>query len=158
MSTQKYHIRALGRTEPIPFELLLLADETKEAIEKYAYDSDIYLVQAYENADPIGVFALYRISDNQVEIKNIGVLESFRNQGIGSFLIERIKQIASERNYREIIVGTPATGIREIRFYERNGFSKYAVKKDFFIENYAVPIVENGILLRDMVMLRAKSI
>ena len=158
MSTQKYQIRGLGQTEPIPFGLLLLADETKEAIEKYAYDSDIYLVYASEDPDPMGVFALCRLSETELEIKNMGVLEAFRNQGVGSFLIEKIKEIASERKYKEVIVGTPATGIREIRFYERNGFSKYAVKKNFFIENYAEPIVENGILLRDMVMLRAKSI
>lgn len=149
-----YKLKENGR---IPFELLLLADETEAAIKKYIYQSDIYTVYSFESPIPIGIFALYHISDLVIEIKNIGISEKFRNKGVGSFLIKKIKEIAAKGNYKEVIVGTPDSGIRQIRFYERNGFRKYAVKEDFFIQNYPEPIYEDGVILKDMVMLKAKT-
>lgn len=154
MQTLDFRFHKLKKDEPIPFALLLMADETEEAIKKYIHHSDIYTVYYKADLNPIGVFALYRISDLLMEIKNIGISESFRGKGIGSFLIKRIKEIAAKGNFKEVIVGTPGNGIREIRFYEKNGFRKYDVKKNFFAENYFSPIIENGIILKDMVMLK----
>jgi len=71
-------------------------------------------------------------------------------------LINHVKEIAYKENYTEIIVGTADNGINQIRFYERNGFVKYAVKKNYFIDNYSRPIVDDGVLLKDMVMLKMK--
>ena len=140
----------------LPFDLLLLADETPEAIEKYIYDSEIYVAKESEDSDAIAVFALYKIDDEVVEIKNIAVAETLQNRGIGSFLISEIKRISRIAKYENIIVGTPEHSIRQISFYEKNGFRKYDVKKDFFIGNYESPIVENGATLKNMLMLKLK--
>ena len=138
----------------LPFDLLLWADETIDAIEKYIYNSDVYVVKAKGESRPIAVFALYRVSDTQIEIKNIAVLESLRGQGIGSYLLREIRRIAEAEKYKRIIVGTPDCSLKQILFYEKNGFEKYDVKRDFFIKNYSEPIIENGVVLRDMVMLK----
>ena len=69
-------------------------------------------------------------------------------------LIEKIKEIARRQNYWEIIVGTADNGFRQIKFYEKNGFIKYDVRKNFFLENYAEPIIEDGVRLKDMIMLK----
>lgn len=156
MIFESYYIRKLENSELIPFDLLLLADETKEAIEKYIYNSIIYLLYHEDNLQPIGVAALYKIDQLEIEIKNIAVLAAYRGKGLGSFLVEKIKEIASNNHYRTMIVGTADTGKMEISFYEKNGFKKYDVRKDFFIENYKKPIIENGVMLRDMVMLKTE--
>jgi ribosomal protein S18 acetylase RimI-like enzyme len=139
--------------DKIHFDLLLLADETKVAIEKYIYTSDVYVVTKTTQLHPIAIFALATVNENQMEIKNIAVFQELQGKGIGSFLISEIKRIAREKNYKSIVVGTPDCSYRQISFYQRNGFFKYDIKKDFFIDNYSEPIIENGILLRDMVML-----
>ena len=134
----------------------MLADEEEDAIRKYIYNSSVYTLYYKPQKDPIGVVAISRANESEIEIKNIGVLESFRNNGIGSLLINYVKEIADKENYTEIIVGTADNGINQIRFYERNGFVKYAVKKNYFIDNYFRPIVDDGVLLKDMVMLKMK--
>ena len=35
--------------DKLPYKLLLLADETKEAIDKYVYDSDVFLAKINDN-------------------------------------------------------------------------------------------------------------
>lgn len=135
----------------IPYHLLLLADETKEAINQYIFSSDIYLL--HDGTEDIAVIALYRKNNSELEIKNIAVIESYRSKGIGSILMNKAKEIAKENHYKTLTVGTSDTGFQQIRFYEKNGFIKSGVLKDFFIENYPAPIYENGLQMKDMVLL-----
>ncbi|HEV8507724.1 MAG TPA: GNAT family N-acetyltransferase, partial [Chitinophagaceae bacterium] len=100
-------ITRLTKSEDLPFDLLLLADETVAAIEKYIYDSGVYVVKTGAYPHPIAVFVLQKIDDNEIEIKNIAVAETFQDKGIGSYMIGEIKRIALAANYRRIIVGTP---------------------------------------------------
>lgn len=149
---QQLQLIKLGATDRLPFNLLLLADETIAAIEQYIYDSVVYVLM--DEQAVIGVAALYALSAGELEIKNIAVAPSHQNNGIGSFLIRQIIAIARKQQYKTLIVGTADSGWQQIRFYERNGFQKYAVRKNFFIEHYPQPIFENGLQLKDMVLLR----
>lgn len=140
-------------TEPrYPYDLLLLADETVSAINRYLFDSEVYIVLNEENTT-IGVFCLYEIDDNTVELKNIAISNSQQSKGLGSQVVTYIKNISAKK-YKTLIVGTADCGFRQIKFYENNGFVKYNVRKDFFLHNYEEPIIENGVMLRDMVMLK----
>lgn len=145
--------RLLLATERVdyPFALLLLADETIDAINKYVDDSAVFVLK--EGESDLAVFCLYPIDENTIELKNIAVHESLQGKGIGSLLICEVVLIAKKKGYSRLLVGTADCGIDQIRFYERNGFTKCGVKKNFFIDNYAEPIIENGVQLKDMVML-----
>ena len=156
MTNINYTVNKIDSKEKIPFDLLLLADETIEAIEKYIYHSDVYIVLSMKNSQPIAAFALCKIDDEQLEIKNIAVSEELQGKGIGGYLINHIKIIAKSEEYKYLIAGTPDCALRQIKFYERNGFKKYDVKKDFYLKNYAKPIFENAIMLKDMVMLKTE--
>jgi len=145
-----FQIKLITNHKDYPYDLLLLADETVAAIDKYLYDSLVYVV--FETAKPIAVFCLYPVDSETLEIKNIAVSPDFQCMGLGSQLLDFIK--ANYQQYPNLIVGTADCGLAQIRFYERNGFVKYAIRKDFFIENYEQPIYENGTLLKDMIMLR----
>ena len=154
MNNAEYKIVKLQPGRNLPFDLLLLADETVEAIEKYIYTCDVYILKQTNGTDAIAAFALYKISNAEVEIKNIAISESLQGRGIGSNVINEIKRIAIANQHKRIIVGTPENSSRLIHFYEKNGFIRYAVRKDFFIKNYPDPIIENGVTLRNMVMLK----
>jgi ribosomal protein S18 acetylase RimI-like enzyme len=154
MTNSPYTITKLQPEDLLPFDLLLLADETKEAIEKYIYDCEVYLVN--HNGQSIATFALYPINKTEVEIKNIALVRELQGKGIGSDLIKEIVRIVKEQNYSSLIVGTGDVSAAQIRFYEKNGFVKYDMKKNFFLDNYKLPIIENGKQMKDMVMLRMK--
>ncbi|PWN60217.1 GNAT family N-acetyltransferase [Chryseobacterium viscerum] len=148
---ENFAFKKLNSDVEIPYHLLLLADETKEAIDQYIFKSDLYLL--HDGTENIAVMALYKNSDTELEIKNVAVIESYRNKGIGSILMNKAKEIAKENHYKTLTVGTSDTGFQQIRFYEKNGFIKQGILKDFFIENYPFPIYENGLQMRDMILL-----
>ena len=64
-------LRTLTPDENIPYKLLLLADETKEAIDKYIHQSVIYVLEYAQ--EMIAVCATAMISEGVMEIKNIVV-------------------------------------------------------------------------------------
>lgn len=41
-----------------------------------------------------------------------------------------------------------------IPFYEKCGFVKFGIRRNFFLENYDHPIYEDGVRLVDMIVLR----
>ncbi|HLV45770.1 MAG TPA: GNAT family N-acetyltransferase [Flavobacterium sp.] len=135
-----------------PYEILLIADETVDAINKYVFDSDVYLAIVQQEA--IGAFCLLRDNEGDLEIKNIAIVPQWQNRGIGSFLLAKIEEIAKKGEFKTIIVGTADTGKRQISFYQKNGYAQYAIKRNFFLKNYDQPIYENGIMLKDMIILK----
>jgi len=143
-------------TEDYPYDLLLLADETIEGINKYLFNSEVYVAKRIDNGLSIGVFCLRHINADTVEIMNIAVSEQYQGTGIGSLLLAESFKIAKEQGYKEVILGTADCGIKQIRFYEKNGFVKYDIKKNYFTDIYDTPIYENGVQLKDMVMLKKR--
>ncbi|WP_027129142.1 GNAT family N-acetyltransferase [Fusobacterium perfoetens] len=130
-------------------DLLLLADEEEKMIDKYLERGEMYIL------DDNGVKAECVVTDEGngiLEIKNIATLPNWHKQGYGKKLIEFIIKKYS-KNYLVIQVGTgdsPTT----IPFYEKCGFKKSHIIKDFFIKNYDKPIIENGVQLVDMIYLK----
>jgi hypothetical protein len=47
-SIDKINIRQVRLDEKIPYDLLLLADETIEALDRYINDSDMYILEQEE--------------------------------------------------------------------------------------------------------------
>jgi len=144
----------LDKDAPLPMSLLLLADETVEAIEKYIYRCDVYVL-VLDHIGPIGVFALHQNSPEEIELKNMAVLESFQGKGMGGFMLREIRQIADRGGYRRLLVGTATVG-RQVDFYIKNGFSPCGLRKNFFPDNYPEPIFEEGERLCDMLLLEMK--
>jgi aminoglycoside 6'-N-acetyltransferase I len=65
----------LHKDENIPYELLLLADETIEAINKYINRSNINVFE--RDNIIIAIYVIQEISNETIEIKNIAVDTQF---------------------------------------------------------------------------------
>lgn len=137
-----------SKLDSIPYQLLLLADESIHAIDKYIHQCKLYLKKSNDNT--VGVCAIHEMDASTIEIKNLAVLEEFRNGGVGSLCIQKIDAIYPDKG---ILVGTGDGSLEAIRFYKKNGFKQHAIRKDFFLNNYNEPILENGIQLKDQIVL-----
>ena len=130
-------------------DLLLLGDEDEKMIDKYLERGEMYIL------DDNGIKAECVVTDegNKIlEIKNIAVSPKFQKQGYGKKLIEFITEKYSE-NFSVIQAGTGDSPLT-IPFYEKCGFRKSHIVKNFFIDNYKNPIYEEGVLLIDMIYLQ----
>ncbi len=154
-SSYPIHIGPLAPDAPIPFDLLQLADPSREVIQSYLSQGNIYV--ARQAAIVVGVYVLVPISDTTIEIKNIAVDPTYQNQGIGKQLLADATKQAQQQGYAEILIGTGNSSIHQLSLYQRQGFAMKKVKWNFFTEQYQAPIIENGILCQHLILL-AKNI
>ncbi len=147
-------IVSFDKKNGIPYNLLLLADENLQAINKYIHDSDIYVFKKQEEI--IAICALNKINDDAIEIKNIAVQKEHQGKGIGTAMIQDAIKRAKDQKFKTILIGTGDASIRQLTLYQKLGFEIFTKKKRFFLDNYPEPIFENGKQLQHMIMLRQK--
>ena len=145
------NIRELGKRETPPFDLLLLADPSRELVEEYLAIGKCHVAEMA--GDIVGVYVLARLDMETMEIMNIAVDERMHGQGIGKKLVEDAIQVARELGVQSLEVGTGNSSIGQLALYQKCGFRMEGVIKDFFVDNYDEEIFENGIQCRDMIRL-----
>ncbi|PWR74253.1 GNAT family N-acetyltransferase [Methanospirillum lacunae] len=130
-------------------ELLLIADEQISMIEKYLYRGDMF---ALYDDDVRAICVVTQEQPGIYELKNIVTVPQYQRRGYGQTLIQFIVNYYKNSD-NELFVGTGDTPTI-LRFYERCGFVKSHVEKNFFIDNYDHPMYEDGHQLIDMVYLK----
>lgn len=83
-----------------------------------------YAFMLTDNGKPLGYLEVDIESwNNRLRISELLILEEYRYLGYGSILIDKAKEIAKEKNAREIILETQSCNSKAIDFYIKNGFS-----------------------------------
>lgn len=146
--------RKLQPHESPPYDLLLLADPSRQLIETYLADGECYIVE--EEGGIIGVFVVIELNKETIEIKNIAVREDLQGQGTGKNLVFDAIRIAKENGYEFVEIGTGNSSIGQLALYQKCGFRISGIIKDYFVDQYDEIIMENGIQCMDMIRLELK--
>ena len=148
---QNIIFKRLDKNDTIPYELLLLADPSKDLVDEYVKRSDVFT--ARRNDETLGVIVLFPLTAETTEIKNVAVKIEFQGQGIGRYLIENVIQTASLNKQISICIGTANSSVRQLYLYQKLGFEITEIKRNYFTDNYSEPIYENGIQAKHMLVL-----
>lgn len=131
--------------------LLLLADEQESMIDRYIYRGTMYVL------DEDGIKCECVITDEGngiLEIKNIATYPEYQGKGYAKALIDFVS-MKYKGKYSFLQVGTGDSPLT-IPFYEKCGFTRSHIIKNFFIDNYEKPIFECGVQLKDMIYLQKR--
>lgn len=142
------NIQKVTHNKKAYIDLLLLADEQENMIDKYLERGEMFVLN--DN----GVKAecvITKDADGIYEIKNIAVLPDCQRKGYGKRVIEFLFSYYSD--YNMILVGTGDVP-SALSFYRKCGFTESHRIKNFFTDNYDHPIFEDGKQLVDMVYLK----
>ena len=130
-------------------DLLLLADEQEDMIDRYLDKGKMYIL----NDNGIKCECVVTDEGNGVlEIKNIATVPEYQGKGYAKALIDfLVKEYAGECSILQVGTGdSPLT----VPFYEKCGFIRSYSIPNFFTDNYDHPIFECGVQLVDMVCLQ----
>ena len=128
-------------------ELLLIGDEQEEMIANYLDRGRMFILKNGETV--CAACVVTDEGDSTLELKNIAVYPQYQRMGLGKELISYIEnKFAAE--YRRLTAGTGDSPLT-VPFYEKCGFRRYGVIRNFFIDNYDHPIFEAGVRLCDMI-------
>ncbi len=130
-------------------DLLLLADEQEDMIDKYLPDGDLF---ALYDGDLKSVCVVLSINKETCELKNIATYEKYQGKGYGRALINFVSDLY-KNTYKTMLVGTGETPAI-LAFYESCGFEQSHRIKNFFTDNYDHPMFDGDIQLVDMIYLK----
>lgn len=130
-------------------DLLLLADEQENMIDKYLQKGDLF---SLSDGDLKTVCVVVPVDSETCELKNIATYEKYQGKGYGRSLIQFISEYY-KTDFKTMLVGTGETPAI-LSFYESCGFEISHRLQNFFTDNYDHPIFEGDIQLVDMIYLK----
>lgn len=130
-------------------DLLLLADEQEDMVDRYLECGTMYVL---EDGGVKAECVVTDEGDGILELKNIAVAPDFQGRGYGKAMVAFLVQTYTEQ-HTVLQVGTGDSS-STIPFYESCGFRRHHLVKNFFTDHYNHPIYEGGVQLVDMVYLQ----
>ena len=134
--------------------LLLEGDPDPDKLAAYLKKSSLYVSDAGDGLVVLMPLPENNLGENNLwEIKNIALAKSARGQGRGKKLLQAALDVLALQGALAVEIGTGNSSLAQLALYQKMGFRIIAIWPDFFAD-YPQPIIENGILCRDMVRLR----
>jgi GNAT superfamily N-acetyltransferase len=130
-------------------DLLLLADEQEDMIDRYLEAGTMYIL---EDGGVKSECVVTDEGDGVLEIKNLATAPDAQGKGYARKLIEFVAKTYAGK-FSVLQVGTGDSPLT-VPFYEKCGFVRSHSIPNFFTDNYDHPIFECGVQLVDMVYLR----
>ena len=100
-------------------EVFIQEQKVPEELELDEFDPLAAHALAWQDGLCMGTGRLVDLGGGQAQIGRMAVLAPFRNQGIGSLLLEKLITLASSRGMKSIVLHSQ---VAAIPFYEKQGF------------------------------------
>ena len=89
-----------------------------------------YIV-AKNNNIIVGFAGIWKAVDD-IHITNIVVKKDFRNNGIGSLLLQKLIELSKQKDITSITLEVNELNICAIKLYEKFGFKKVGIRKKYY--------------------------
>lgn len=127
-------------------------DEGEQRIRDTLMDGVHLSYAAFDDGRLVGAATMYWEQDES-EIRYIAVAPEMRGKGYGKAMIAALLEEARRRDVHALLVGTATCSFDNLAFYQKRGFRMDHIRRDYFAY-IQPPMMENGIPLRNMVVLR----
>lgn len=141
-------IQKITKNKKDYLDLLLLADEQENMIDKYLERGDLYVLLDG------GVKAVCVVTDEGggvCELQNLAVAPDAQRRGLGTRMVRHVFDIYKQ-SHDKMLVGTGDSPIT-LNFYKSCGFAESHRVKNYILDHYDKPIFEAGKQLIDKVYL-----
>lgn len=142
------NIKQITTNKKAFMDLLLLADEQEDMIDKYLERGDMF---ALYDDDLKAICVVTDEGEGEFELQNLATYKQYQGKGYGKQLVSFVVNYYKEQG-TTMLVGTGDVPWI-LRFYESCGFVPAYRLENFFTEHYDEPIFDGEIQLKDKVFL-----
>jgi ribosomal protein S18 acetylase RimI-like enzyme len=107
---------------------ILSPEKIKDRLLKEKYEVFITLL----NSQIVGTVSISIKNQNILYIRSMAVHPDFQREGIGGFIMDNIFDITEKKGIKKIILETSKPLKNAFNFYEKHGFKKTGVFRDFY--------------------------
>lgn len=109
--------------------LNILASNFNISYDESVFSSDVQKIICFKVEDKIVGYIDFSIYYERAEVNYIFVLDEYRKKGIASKLLE---YLFSNYNLENITLEVRESNLSAIKFYEKNGFVKCSIRKNYY--------------------------
>ena len=80
-------------------------------------------------------FIIFSPINPEAHILSISVRNEMQSKGIGTFLLKSMLDQCKVMNYKKIFLEVRVSNVKAINFYEKFGFSKDAIRNNYYTNN-----------------------
>jgi len=142
-------IKIISENKKSFMDLLLLADEQEDMIEKYLDRGTLFAL--YDDGLK-SICVVTDEGDGNFEIQSLATYAQFQGRGYGTRLVKHVFAYYKDKG-TAMYVGTGDVPFI-VSFYEHCGFTPSHCLENYFLEHYREPMFEAGIQLKDKVYLK----
>lgn len=132
------------------------AEEGVERIHAALRDSACVAYAARVAGELVGAAVVRWVHDETSEILYIAVIAEQRGKGYGKRMLAELQDELRVRGGGVLLVGTANSSLENLAFYQKCGFRMFEIRQDYF-SYVQPPLMEHGIVMRDMVVLRYEA-
>jgi len=108
----------------------------EEQIDELVFINNIqnnqFLFASYK--DQVRGYLLFDFKTKPARVIQLCVEKGYRNLGIGSYLINHLKEMLEDNNIPELILNVDTQNTNAIRFYEKHGFVKTNTNREYYCQ------------------------
>ncbi|MBR2990319.1 MAG: ribosomal protein S18-alanine N-acetyltransferase [Solobacterium sp.] len=116
-------------------QILLTSPWPRSAFEYELTGNPFADLRVYEKDGKIIGYVDWWIMYDRAEIATIGVLEEYRRSGYAQEMMDLLVNDAREKDCENVTLEVRVSNLPAIRFYEKNGFIKVNVRKNYYDDN-----------------------
>ena len=105
---------------------------------------DSYYLIAKQNNEIAGFIGMKIVLD-EADIMNVVTKKNKRNQGIATQLINKLLQVAKEKNIKKITLEVNESNLPAIHLYEKLGFKTISTREKYYKNTYDAYIMQINI-------------
>ena len=150
MKQQDIRVRPVREDKRALMPLLLVGDESEDMVLRYLDRGEAYVLE--EDGETVAAAVVTDEGNGVCEVKNLSVRPDRQRRGYGSALLRDLAARYAPA-FHTMQLGTGESPLT-LPFYRENGFVPFRRIPDFFTDHYPRPIVEEGVVLRDMIYLK----
>lgn len=137
MSLRQFECNIERMTENDLEQIIAIEKETfKQPWQRSFFEYDLqqpsrYCLVAKQNNIVLGYANIWHFAD-ELQLANIAVKKEYRKQGIGTFFLQEIINIAKEKRCRSIILEVRISNTAAQYLYEKFGFRSIFIRKQYY--------------------------
>lgn len=107
---------------------------SRSSVEKELSNNFAIYVVAIDNDTVVGYGGMWHIV-NEGHITNIAVHKDYRRQGIGNIIINKLTEIAEEKEMIGITLEVRKSNTAALELYKKNGFKLEGIRPEYYEDN-----------------------
>jgi ribosomal-protein-alanine N-acetyltransferase len=102
------------------------------------FKNDFSKILVFKEKEEIIGYLIFREIEPEIEIFKIGVKKKYQRKGVGTKLIQKLIEIAREKNISKIFLEVKASNLSAYNFYKKLGFKEMYRRKNYYGNEEAI--------------------